>query len=29
VETEKPLINDVVFEANFSNEGTAQGGYAR
>ncbi len=27
VETEKPLINDVVFEANFSNEGTAQGGY--
>lgn len=27
VETEKPLINDVVFHANFSNEGTVQGGY--
>lgn len=27
VETDRPLINDVVFEANFSNEGTVQGGY--
>jgi len=27
VETEKPIINDTVYEGNFSNEGTVQGGY--
>ena len=27
METDAPLINGDVFEANFSNEGTAQGGY--
>jgi sugar (pentulose or hexulose) kinase len=27
METERPLIDDVAFEANFSNEGTVQGGY--
>ena len=26
VETDKPVINDAVFNANFSNEGTVQGG---
>ncbi|MCE5189958.1 MAG: rhamnulokinase [Eubacteriales bacterium] len=27
VETEMPLVNDTAFEANFSNEGTVQGGF--
>lgn len=27
MESEQPLMSDAVFEANFSNEGTVQGGY--
>ena len=27
IETEQPLLDDAVFEANFSNEGTVQGGF--
>ena len=27
MESDKPLLSDSVFEANFSNEGTVQGGY--